>query len=105
MVGQATIHPPNAIEWPAGDYFIHDADAKRADMLMVMLGRSASGIYRTRDAYPAEQPRSRRHSGRPARLDPAIVAEAGRLPLPKPAPWACPLGGPTARSDSRALAS
>lgn len=57
----ATIHSPNAIEWRPGDYVIHDADAKHADMLMVVLGRSASGVYRTRYAYPAEQPRSWRH--------------------------------------------
>jgi hypothetical protein len=31
-------HPPNTIEWRAGDYVIHDADAKRADTLMVALG-------------------------------------------------------------------
>lgn len=54
----ATIHPPNATEWQVGDYVIHDADAKRADMLMMVLGRSASGIYRTRYAYPADQPKS-----------------------------------------------
>lgn len=57
----ATIYPPSTIEWRAGDYVVHDADAKRSDMLMVVLGRSASGVYRTRYAYPAEQPRSWRH--------------------------------------------
>ncbi len=40
---------------------IHDSDARRADMLMVVLGRNASGIYRTRYAYPAEQPTNWRH--------------------------------------------
>lgn len=53
----ATIHPSNVIEWRPGDYVIHDADAKRADMLMFVIGRSASGVYRTRYAFPAEQPK------------------------------------------------
>lgn len=59
----ATIHPPNTIEWRAGDYVIHDADTKCAYLLLVVLGRSASasGVYRTRYAYPAEQPKSWRH--------------------------------------------
>lgn len=38
--------------------FKKNADAKRADMLMVVTGRSKAGIYRTRYAFPAELPRS-----------------------------------------------
>ena len=57
----ATVHQPNATEWQASDYVIQDADAKRADMLTMVLRRNASGIYRTRCAYPAEQPKSWRH--------------------------------------------
>lgn len=54
----ATTHPPNTAEWRVGDYVIHDADAKRADMLMVVTGRSRVGVYRTRCAFPDTLPRS-----------------------------------------------
>jgi hypothetical protein len=53
-----TIHPPNAIRWKVGDYVIHDDDAKRADMLMVVIGRTRVGVYRTRYAFPDGLPRS-----------------------------------------------
>ena len=53
-----TIHPSNAIRWNIGDYGIHDDDAKRANVLMVVIGRSRVGVYRTRYAFPAGLPRS-----------------------------------------------
>jgi hypothetical protein len=56
-----TIHDANEIEWQIGDHVIHDADAKRHDMLMIVVGRSKAGVYRTRCAFPAEQPRSWLH--------------------------------------------
>jgi hypothetical protein len=48
----ALIHPPNATEWQIGDLVIHDADAKRADMLMIVTGRSRNGIVRTGYLFP-----------------------------------------------------
>ena len=56
--GVAMIHPPNTTPWRVGDIVIHDDDAKRADMLMVVIGVSRAGIYRTRYAFPAGQPRA-----------------------------------------------
>jgi hypothetical protein len=51
------IHESNTTEWKPGDLVIHDDDAKRPDMLMVVLGRSKAGIYRTRYAFPDQQPK------------------------------------------------
>lgn len=51
------LHQPNVTQWSHGDLVIHDADAKRADMLMIVIGRDASGVYRTRYAFPWAQPR------------------------------------------------
>lgn len=105
----ATIHPPNSAEWKAGDYVIHDADAKRADMLMMVLGRNAGGIYRTRYAYPAEQPKSWRHKvwrntvaslHDPRRFGitaPAISPGARASTVPQPPP-SKPARDPTATS-------
>lgn len=55
---EAMLHEPNATAWKAGDLVIHDADAKRPDMLMIVLGCSRAGVYRTRYAFPAKQPKS-----------------------------------------------
>ena len=52
------IYAPNTTRWRVGDFVIHDADAKRADMMMVVIGCSHEGIYRTRYVFPDEQPRS-----------------------------------------------
>lgn len=45
-------HQANATDWQPGDLVIHDGDAKRADMLMIVLSRIKSGknagVYRTR---------------------------------------------------------
>lgn len=51
------LHEPNMTQWGSGDLVIHDADAKRADMLMIVIGRDAFGVYRTRYAFPWAQPR------------------------------------------------
>lgn len=51
------IHAPNTTEWKPGDLVIHDSDAKRADMLMIVLGQDAAGVFRTRYAFPWAQPR------------------------------------------------
>lgn len=51
------IHDPNTTQWNSGDLVIHDSDVKRADMLMIVLGLDATGIFRTRYAFPWAQPR------------------------------------------------
>lgn len=51
------IHPPNSVRWKAGDLVIHDSDAKRADMLMIVIGQDRSGVIFTRYAFPWVQPR------------------------------------------------
>ena len=51
------IHDPNTTPWKPGDLVIHDSDAKRVDMLMIVLGQDASGVIRTRYAFPWAQPR------------------------------------------------
>ena len=51
------IHDPNTTQWQPGDLVIHDSDAKRADMLMIVLGQDATGAFRTRYAFPWAQPR------------------------------------------------
>jgi hypothetical protein len=53
-----TIHPANTVNWEVGDHVIHDADAKQANMLMIVTGRSRVGVYRTRYAFPLQQPKS-----------------------------------------------
>jgi hypothetical protein len=55
---RTTHYEPNTTEWQPGDLVIHDDDAKRPDMLMVVLGRTRAGIYRTRYAFPDQQPKS-----------------------------------------------
>lgn len=43
------IYTPNTTTWRRGDLVIHDADAKRADMLMRVTGYDrATGLVRTR---------------------------------------------------------
>lgn len=51
------IHEPNTVQWRVGDLVIHDSDAKRADMLMIVVGQERSGVFRTRYAFPWAQPR------------------------------------------------
>lgn len=54
-------HEANTVAWKMGDLVIHDDDAKRADMLMKVISRIASGprkgMFRTRYAYPQHQPK------------------------------------------------
>lgn len=50
------IHVPNDTQRRVGDFVIHDSDAKRADMVMVVIGCSRQGIYRTRYSFPEEHP-------------------------------------------------
>jgi len=52
-----TIYEPNTTAWEPGALVIHDDDAKRPDMLMVVLGSSKDGVYRTRYAFPNKQPK------------------------------------------------
>ena len=105
------IHAPNARQWRVGDVVIHDSDAKRADMLMVVIGCSRQGIYRTRYAFPEEQPRAwRRKVWRnrveslhdPARFGIGIprlaVNPAGTASAPRRSASSQPQSGPTARS-------
>ena len=105
------IHAPNATPWRVGDFVIHDSDAKRADMLMIVIGCSRQGVYRTRYAFPDEQPRAwRRKVWRntvESLHDPAIfgigiprlaVNQAGTASAPRPSTSAQPQSGPTARS-------
>ena len=47
------IHDSNTTLWKPGDLVFHDLDTKRADMLMIVLvGQDASGVIRTRYAFP-----------------------------------------------------
>lgn len=46
------IHDPNTTQWQPGDLVIHDSDAKRSDMLMIVLGQDSNGVFRTRYAFP-----------------------------------------------------
>lgn len=40
-------YPPNTIHWQPGALVIHSADAKRADMLMRVIGYDEAGLCRT----------------------------------------------------------
>lgn len=55
---RTTFHEANTCEWQPGDVVIHDADAKRPDMLMVVVGCSRAGVYRSRYLFPSEQPKN-----------------------------------------------
>ena len=43
-----TIYEANTRHWQRGDLVIHDADAKRADMLMVVVGYTRDGLCKVR---------------------------------------------------------
>jgi hypothetical protein len=47
----------NAIRWTVGARVIHDADAKRADMLMEVVGYTKDGLARCRYADPETRKR------------------------------------------------
>ncbi|MGE0099083.1 MAG: hypothetical protein AB7S86_12130 [Hydrogenophaga sp.] len=105
------IHAPNTTPWQCGDLVIHDADAKRIDMLMIVVSCSAEGVYRTRYVYPWAQPRAWRRKfwqntiaslHDPARFGinvPRLALNAAvPASVPSPPPSAPPQCGPTARS-------
>lgn len=105
------IHAPNAMQWRVGDFVIHDLDAKRADKVMVVIGCSRQGVYRTRHSLPEEQPRAWRRKvwsntveslHDPARFRLGIprpaVNQAGTASTPRPSASTQPQSGPTARS-------
>ena len=54
----ALLHEANRVEWKTGDYVVHDSDAKQTDMLMIVIGRSRAGGFRTRYVFPFGLPRS-----------------------------------------------
>jgi len=41
-------YEPNTVSWRRGDVVIHDADAKREHMLMVVIGFDRDGLVKTR---------------------------------------------------------
>lgn len=41
-------YEPNTVQWGVGDLVLHDADAKRPDMLMVVIGTYTDGDVLTR---------------------------------------------------------
>lgn len=47
---EAMNYEANTMRWKVGDLVIHDADAKRTEMLMVVLGYAKDGRCRTRYA-------------------------------------------------------
>ena len=54
----ALLYEANLVEWKTGDYVVHDSDAKRTNMLMVVIGRGSNGGFRTRYVFPFGLPRS-----------------------------------------------
>lgn len=42
------IYEPNTIRWMIGDLVLHDADRKRPEMLMRVIGYTPEGLCRTR---------------------------------------------------------
>ena len=40
-------YEPNTTLWKRGDLVLHDADAKRADMLMIVIGFTRDGLIKT----------------------------------------------------------
>ena len=45
-------YEPNTTTWKAGDLVIHDADAKKAYMLMRVVGYTRQGLVKTRYIDP-----------------------------------------------------
>jgi hypothetical protein len=105
------IHAPNTRHWCVVDFVIHDADAKRADMLMIVIGCSREGVYRTRYAFPEAQPPAWRRKvwrnpveslNDPARFGISVpqptVNQAGTASGPRPSESSQQPSDPTARS-------
>ena len=47
-------YEPNTVTWKRGDLVLHSADAKRAEMLMVVTGYTKGGLCRTSYSTPNE---------------------------------------------------
>lgn len=45
-------YPPNRTSWNRGDYVLHDADAKRTDMLMRVVRQMPDGRFQTEYVDP-----------------------------------------------------
>jgi len=43
---------PNTIDWPNGSLVIHARDAKEVRMVRIVIGRTDTGLIRTRYAHP-----------------------------------------------------
>lgn len=74
-------YAPNTTHWPKGALVIHDADAKRANMLMVVVGFARDGRVKTRYLDTA-QPRNLwfndlRYLHDPARFGIAVPGKEG----------------------------
>lgn len=41
-------YEPNTVQWRKGQFVIHDADAKRLDMVMLVIGHTRDGLVKTR---------------------------------------------------------
>jgi len=41
-------YEPNTKQWNSGEYVIHDADRKNAEMLMIVIGFTRDGLVKTR---------------------------------------------------------
>jgi hypothetical protein len=59
-------YAPNTVDWKRGDLVLHDADAKREDMLMRVLGYTSDGRCQTE--YVEAEKRSRWGMGSKSRL-------------------------------------
>lgn len=48
-------YDPNTTHWRIGDFVLHDADAKRLDMLMIVIGYTRDGLCKTRYINPTRK--------------------------------------------------
>ena len=91
------IYEPNTRTWESGDLVIHDSDAKRSDMLMVVISYTPDGLVRTRYRDPELEREYRRSRGRaqcwtnelkylhdPARFGIAVPQDYAATPLVEP---------------------
>ena len=46
------LYEPNTIDWRVGAFVIHDADAKRASMLMQVVKIQENGLIQTKYLFP-----------------------------------------------------
>ena len=54
----ALLYREKLVEWKTGDYVVHASNAKRTDMLMVVIRRGSNGGFRLRYVFPLGLPRS-----------------------------------------------